>query len=119
MSIAVIYVPPDRIDVVTAETLDCCTAAGYAVADVADCDWPSTLINLADRAAGVIVLAGLHHIDQGHVLRRLHRRPPNRPYTNDRVREIIEGDGVAPTGLDPATVAAIRRIRRRLQGDHF
>ncbi|MEU7904085.1 hypothetical protein [Actinoplanes sp. NPDC049118] len=106
MTIAVVYVPPDHLDTVTAECLDRCAARGYVVTDVA-ADWPSAL---PAQAAGLVVVAGPDPIDPAAHASR---------YTNDQVREIIEGDGVAPAGLDPATIAAIRRIQRRLRGDRF
>lgn len=34
----------------------------------------------------------------------------------DQVREVIDGDGPVPAGLDPESIAAARRIARRLNG---
>lgn len=45
--------------------------------------------------------------------RRL-RRPGTLHWGNERVRQVIDGDGPVPHGLDPEAIAAARRIARRL-----
>jgi hypothetical protein len=43
-------------------------------------------------------------------------REPRSAFTTGEVRAILNGDAPAPHGIDPETIAAARRIARRLNG---
>jgi hypothetical protein len=45
-----------------------------------------------------------------------HNQPPRTAFTTGEVRAILNGDAPAPHGIDPETIAAARRIARRLNG---
>jgi hypothetical protein len=49
--------------------------------------------------------------------RRTQNREPRAAFTRRELRAILDGDAPAPHGIDPETIAAVRRIAAMLRGE--
>lgn len=112
--------------------LDHCVRRGYEICAILR-DWNSVHRVLIDGQADVVVNVPGHWHPEAHRCadndttdltryRAEFRRPSNdgpagKMSTRD-VREVLDGNGPAPVGIDPASIAAARRIARRLNSSH-
>ena len=109
---AVIFIPETDFETHAATCLDYCAERGYEVAGIISGNWVAAAAMLRDGAAHILIVACDEHLD-----------PDRRP----RIEVVADQAVVAPRprtsdacpplrGIDPETIAAARRIARRLNG---